>query len=936
MKPPLTGTSTSRTSFLPMGACNTGDDGIPLPPPLLHPAESTSRSPPPPPLLYIPAAAQRVTHLHGPPKLQRFPSTSPTREQESVECAEQQRISIDRNAGPPPLTRFPPVVIEVENENKDHDSEGRISNEPFSTQSSSSELRSCSSSSESKNELKADSPASNSALPSSGRSSSSLSDLTKISQIETEAEGTASGWRKKEMPLLRRHSSASQDAVCFEELVNLPGRSRVINSRSSPPQLQRVPISAGVSIQRHPGQLEPSSNLVKTSAGASETSVDQLETSGSRLESSASRIEHSGIENSGTGRETSTDRVQTSVVGLGTSCNQFETIGGRLPSTTVGRYETSRNGLQTSGDRLETSNSRFDTSYSRLSPNLSLQPPRLVRHTTSGQGLRGANLTVTTLHSDLSSSGGSSPLRASPLAFSAHRNSPRAFQENNYQRPIAIAEAGVPPRRPTPVVLATKDRYKSTYVFSNRPTFVPPENEPRPLQVSSLILPSKHGVSMAPNLGEVGSVHFQPADNFSQSDERCSFARISPHLVQNQYAGNHSSPYIVRSHECSSEASRQYGESLASRRIPSPRSDLLSRISNEPANTSCMSRVGVPSPGSPFAGDQPTALRSNIRHKDSSLESFPPMWSHLESPYPVPSISSRNSSPKPYTFSVNLPQASLPTRHSGSPSLGSRSNSSTPTLEGYSLAPIQTTDHQRASVIHCANLNRSGSPNSIQHGLRVDERENSTTYRLPPAFQAADSRHSSRTNAIFSESVLTNTLRERSTPGNVQNDRSCGDLNRKTSSPLLRHVELSSKHPFSKSPSLNSDTPSPLPGHNEFHANLPSSKSPNPKVTKIKVTDLAVPSSVSDLEKSSVVAGKKPPGSKHKQTVCSSPVFHPSEEEFKDPVAYIKMIRHEAEKFGVCVIVPPESWKVSLLCCSYLTVQSFMGLLFNRPFYSCG
>ena len=311
-------------------------------------------------------------------------------------------------------------------------------------------------------------------------------------------------------------------------------------------------------------------------------------------------------------------------------------------------------------------------------------------------------------------------------------------------------------------------------------------------------------------------------------------------------------------------------------------------------------------------------MRSNIRHKDSTLECFPPMWSHLESPYSVPSIASRNSPPKPYTFSVNLPQASLPTRHSGSPSLGSRSNSSTPTLEGYSLAPIQTTDHQRVSVIHSANLNRSESPNSIQRGLRVDKHENSTTHHLPPAFQAGDSRYGSRTNAIVSESTLTDTsIRERPTRGSFLNDRKSGDLNRKTSSPLLRHVELSSRHPFSKSPSLNSDTSSPLPRHNELHANPPSSKSPNLKVTKNNISNLAVASGASDPEKSSVIAGKKTLGSKHKQAVSSSPVFYPSEEEFKDPVAYIRMIRHEAEKFGVCVIVPPESWKVSLLFCFY-------------------
>ena len=31
-------------------------------------------------------------------------------------------------------------------------------------------------------------------------------------------------------------------------------------------------------------------------------------------------------------------------------------------------------------------------------------------------------------------------------------------------------------------------------------------------------------------------------------------------------------------------------------------------------------------------------------------------------------------------------------------------------------------------------------------------------------------------------------------------------------------------------------------------------------------------------------------------------------EEFKDPFQYMKMIAPEASKFGICKIIPPESW----------------------------
>ncbi|KAL3650155.1 hypothetical protein CASFOL_006558 [Castilleja foliolosa] len=57
------------------------------------------------------------------------------------------------------------------------------------------------------------------------------------------------------------------------------------------------------------------------------------------------------------------------------------------------------------------------------------------------------------------------------------------------------------------------------------------------------------------------------------------------------------------------------------------------------------------------------------------------------------------------------------------------------------------------------------------------------------------------------------------------------------------------------------------------------------------------------------VTAKWRPEEAHRPNLDEAPVFHPSKEEFEDTLKYISSIRPEAEKYGICRIVPPPSWK---------------------------
>ena len=46
-----------------------------------------------------------------------------------------------------------------------------------------------------------------------------------------------------------------------------------------------------------------------------------------------------------------------------------------------------------------------------------------------------------------------------------------------------------------------------------------------------------------------------------------------------------------------------------------------------------------------------------------------------------------------------------------------------------------------------------------------------------------------------------------------------------------------------------------------------------------------------------------------RQNLVEAPTFYPTAAEFENPFRYILSVREEAEKYGICCIQPPPSWK---------------------------
>jgi len=77
---------------------------------------------------------------------------------------------------------------------------------------------------------------------------------------------------------------------------------------------------------------------------------------------------------------------------------------------------------------------------------------------------------------------------------------------------------------------------------------------------------------------------------------------------------------------------------------------------------------------------------------------------------------------------------------------------------------------------------------------------------------------------------------------------------------------------------------------------------------------------VNNKRKSSEKVASKKKLAKEHAHMLDAPTFYPSEEDFKDPLEYFEIVKPIAQKYGICRVVPPPSFKVCIIYILYLLI----------------
>lgn len=310
----------------------------------------------------------------------------------------------------------------------------------------------------------------------------------------------------------------------------------------------------------------------------------------------------------------------------------------------------------------------------------------------------------------------------------------------------------------------------------------------------------------------------------------------------------------------------------------------------------------------------------------AARHAFSPPWSHLHAMY-----HQNASPPKPYTLSLTkslnpdpvVPRTIPIIPTSKVPVLSSSKHISIPFSEGFVRKACMNQTYPLPKAFAGLGKDEKASNEDVKRTLTIDSeicrsngKDNSFDISNTPRDLESRTFDSPSSNCDRSFSIINKVNRD----FHIENSPS-------TKSKKLANQKTPDRD-ISKNPKESTSTTSESPLSSEVkkrRGRPPGSKNKKTLALLEKGKQENQPNCTTqtnnsnDSKESDGCATKS---TKKKKVEC--PILRPTDEEFKDPMGYLKSVRTTLEKFGICIIDPPESWKVRPVC---LAMKVFLFLL---------